>query len=84
MQKRRFERLVEDALDGLPTKFRERLENVAVVVADYPDPQIVEKLGRGTILGLFSGVPNTFRSTFHSPQQPNVIYIYQRNIEAIC
>lgn len=84
MQKRRFERLVEDTLDDLPTKFRERLENVAVVVEDYPDPQIVAKLGPGTILGLFSGVPNTFRSTFHSPQQPNIIYIYQRNIEAIC
>jgi len=56
----RFEQLVADALDGLPTDVAAALDNVAVVVEDWPS---AEQLGarRGTLLGLYVGVPLTRR-----------------------
>ena len=36
MQRARFNRLVQEALDTLPAKFRRKIENVAVVVEDLP------------------------------------------------
>jgi predicted Zn-dependent protease with MMP-like domain len=48
-----FERLVEDALDGLPQDIQRLLENVAIVVEDEPLP------GSENIYGLYEGVPAT-------------------------
>ena len=36
MQRARFNKLVREALDTLPAKFRRKIENVAVVVEDLP------------------------------------------------
>ena len=38
MSRAAFERVVEDALDELPERFAMRLENLAVVIEDEPDP----------------------------------------------
>ena len=35
----RFEKLVAEALDGIPRRFREAIHNVAVVVEDEPSVQ---------------------------------------------
>jgi len=87
LDRARFERLVEEAVASLPRFFRERLENVAIIVQDYPGPEIQDHHGRGRvrhILGLYHGVPRPQRSIWYQPPLPDVIYIYQRNIEAIC
>jgi predicted Zn-dependent protease with MMP-like domain len=36
MERQRFERLVEQALDGLPEQFARMMTNLVVVVEDYP------------------------------------------------
>ena len=79
MDREKFEVLVEQALDGLPPAFRERLTNVAIIVEDLPPPGIEKQ---GLLLGLFHGVPRTEKSVFYSTP-PDHIYLYQRNIEAI-
>ena len=79
MERSRFEALVAEALDGLPRKFRERLTNVAVIVEDVPP---VEPEG-GILLGLFHGIPRTEKSVFVA-SPPDRIFLYQRNIEAVC
>jgi predicted Zn-dependent protease with MMP-like domain len=80
MDHNRFENLVEQALERLPKAFREKLTNIAIIVEDLP-PQESEP---GTLLlGLFHGVPLTEKSTF-SPTPPDRIFLYQKNIEAIC
>lgn len=57
-----FERLVERALAGIPSPFRESLREVAIVIDDEPSAaQLAENgLAAGdTLYGLYEGVPRT-------------------------
>ena len=58
---RQFEQLVADAIDSIPDDLASQMENVAVLVEDWPtDAQLA---GRdGTLLGLYEGVMLTDRS----------------------
>lgn len=59
--RRRFEALVADALDEVPEELGAAMENVVVLVADWPTPaQLAGR--RGTLLGLYEGVSLTRRS----------------------
>ncbi len=64
MDDEEFERLVAEGIDGIPERFLQRLDNVAIVVADLPSE---EQLGQQGIedpyelLGLYEGVPATVR-----------------------
>lgn len=69
----RFEQMVREALDGLPSEFGELLSNVAVTVE--PDG------GRPGLLGLYQGIPLTRRTTSYAGVLPDRITIYRR---AIC
>jgi len=80
MEQSKFEELVALALDDLPEAFREKLTNVAIIIEDLPPP---DRETKGLLLGLFHGVPRTEKSVFTS-SPPDRIYLYQRNIEAIC
>ena len=87
MDRESFERLVAKAVDGLPEEFLERLENVDVVVEDYPTPDQLLKLGLEpgeTLLGLYEGVPRTRRGGHYGLVPPDKITIFQRSIEAKC
>ncbi len=82
-----FERLVEQALEEIPDEFRERLENVEVLVEDYPGPEHLgqRRLPPGVmLLGLYVGHPLTTRHADWSPLMPDRIYIFQRPIERYC
>jgi len=83
LERGEFERLVQEAVESLPEFFKRRLENVAIVVQDYPGPEAQDRFP-GLILGLYHGVPRPQRSVWAQPPLPDVIYIYQRNIERIC
>ena len=87
MDRERFERLVAEAVAGLPAQFLDRLENVDVVVADMPSrAQLAGAgIGRGeTLLGLYEGVPLTHRGRGYDLVAPDKITIFQRPIEAEC
>jgi len=87
MNRERFEQLVAMAVETLPEEFLTRLENIEVVVEDYPtQTQLAEtKLKRGDILlGLYEGVPLTKRSHFYGMVPPDKITIFQKPIEAKC
>lgn len=87
MDRESFERLVARAVDDLPEEFLERLENVDVVVEDYPTPDQLLKLGMEpgeTLLGLYEGVPRTRRGGHYGLVPPDKITIFQRSIEAKC
>ena len=68
----RFEELVADALDGLPTNLGRAMENVAVVIDDRSPP--------GRLLGLYEGVPLTERGINYSAVMPDRITIFMRTI----
>ena len=57
-----FERLVERALAGIPSPFRESLREVAIVIHDEPSAsqRAENELGPDdTLYGLYEGVPRT-------------------------
>jgi predicted Zn-dependent protease with MMP-like domain len=56
-----FERLVGEALDAIPEELGVLMDNVAVVVEDWPTPA-QHSGGRDTLLGLYEGIPLTERS----------------------
>ena len=86
MDKKKFEALVEEALEALPDTFKEKLDNVTVMVADRPSREVYEKTGSSPyslIFGLYHGVPYKHRGPFYGNLPPDVIVIYQESIERI-
>ncbi|MBI2956949.1 MAG: metallopeptidase family protein [Acidobacteria bacterium] len=84
MERAKFERLVEQALGALPQRYRELLENVVVIVEDYPQGQQRQAADdEDLLLGEFVGVPRTEKSLFE-PGPPDQVFLYQKNIEAVC
>jgi predicted Zn-dependent protease with MMP-like domain len=61
VSRRRFEELVADALDSIPPELAEQMENVAVLVEDWPTREQLGGRG-GTLLGLYEGIALTDRS----------------------
>lgn len=84
MQRARFNRLVQQALDSLPAQFRRRIENVAVVVEDLPPGQAAHAGEDNLVMGVFEGVAATERSVWAAPPGPSRIVLYQKNIEDVC
>ncbi len=83
-----FAALAAEAVDSLPEEFRRRMENVSVEVAPRPTREQIGAAGdraeRRTLLGLYHGVPLTHKSVSAPWDWPERIYLFQRNIEAIC
>lgn len=85
MQRQNFEDLVVEALSELPAEFQDKLENIDVIVQDYPTRGQLAKLGPGmTLLGLYEGVPHTRRTMGYGMVLPDKITIFQKTIEAKC
>lgn len=82
MDRIQFTQLVDEALARLPRTFKDRLENLAIIIEDYPDEEVQEEFS-GVLLGLFRGVPRTLQSSSWAAP-PSQILLYQKNIEAIC
>ena len=85
MNRDRFEKLVAEAVEALPEEFQEKLENIDVVVEDWPNRGQLRRLGKGvTLLGLYEGVPLTERHSNYGMVTPDKITIFQNTIEAKC
>jgi len=85
MKRAEFERLVEEALAELPARYRQLLENIVIIVEDRPRGQRRSKKAADEelLLGEFMGVPRTEKSVFE-PGPPDQVFLYQKNIEAVC
>jgi predicted Zn-dependent protease with MMP-like domain len=83
-----FKALAARVLDGLPEEFRDRMENVVVVVEDYPSIEDAAEAGvpAEELLGLFHGVSRLEQvwSNGAPDHLPERIVLYKRNIEAVC
>jgi predicted Zn-dependent protease with MMP-like domain len=78
-----FYTLVERALDGLPPELSRLLENVAIVVDDWPDYSTPPASGSRdeTVYGLYEGVPLTERSAGYYGFLPDKITIFRGPLE---
>ena len=86
MDREHFEQLVVQALEGLPEEFQERLENIVLMVEDWPSREQMASLGlayRGELLGLYEGVPLTEGGRHHA-LLPDTITIFRRPIQRMC
>jgi predicted Zn-dependent protease with MMP-like domain len=78
-----FYELVERAVDGLPPELSRLLDNVAIVVDDWPDystPLVSGGPGE-TLYGLYEGVPLTERGAGYYGVLPDKITIFRGPLE---
>lgn len=86
--RRTFERIVGEVVRTLPEPFRDRLENVAIVVEDWPDDD-ERAVARDEddrddvdLLGLYQGIPYGSRLQGYHLAVPDRITIYRGPILA--
>src|SRR5262245_21388939 len=87
MDRKAFEELIQKAIQELPQEFRNKLENVAVIVEDYPSEELMRQMDLSpdnTLFGLYEGVPLTERLWSYEPLYPDRILIFQKAIEDEC
>lgn len=88
MTKERFETIAEEEFANLPEPFRQRMENVRIVIEDVDTPAQRRSVGvgrSGMLLGLYEGVPLPRRGVDYGvvPVMPDTITLFQKNIESI-
>ena len=87
MDRNIFDQLVTNALDALPDEISGWMENVEVVVADWPTPTelaAVNVRSRYHLLGLYQGIPLTRRGSRYGSVAPDKITLFQKPIEHVC
>ena len=87
MTRKEFEELIINTLEKLPKDFKDKLQNVDVVVEEELDLDMVKKLGlgaKGRLLGLYQGVPLKNRTHYYGMVMPDKITLYKQNIEREC
>jgi len=80
VQRDQFEKLVADALASIPRRFRDALQNIAIVVEDEPSRELLREMGirpPDTLLGLYAGTPLTQRHWGYGNTLPDRILIFQ-------
>ena len=79
-----FERVVAEALDSLPERFAQLLENVAVIVEEEPSAEDLEADGDdgSELLGIYRGVALTDRGN-DAPLLPDEIAIFRGPINRV-
>ena len=86
MTREEFETLVREALSQIPGEIRGRVENVDLVVEDWPTTEQLAGSGleRGQyLLGLYEGIPLTERYGYDMVL-PDKITLFQGAIEEVC
>jgi len=71
-----FERLVQEAVDSLPSEFRVSMSNVEIVVEEEPP-------AGESLLGLYRGVPLTRRGSGYAGVLPDKVTIFRGPIERL-
>lgn len=74
-----FEDLVVKALDELPDAVHQHLDNVEIVVEDWPTQEHFDEsdIEDGTMLGLYEGVPHIDRISSYGLVLPDKITIFR-------
>jgi predicted Zn-dependent protease with MMP-like domain len=86
MHRNRFMRLAEQALHSLPYGIQDAIENVAIVVENWPDRQLLAEMGiarREDLFGVYQGTPLVEREG-GAPLLPDRIVLFQLAIESAC
>jgi predicted Zn-dependent protease with MMP-like domain len=78
---RRFEALVEEAIHGLPPKFKNALDNIEIVIEDYASDEVLDEMGiEPPLFGLYQGIPLPDRRLDDTGSLPDKIAIYREEL----
>ncbi len=78
-----FADFISRAMDDLPQRFIEHLDNVAITYEDEPTPEQLTKQGvseNQLLLGLYEGIPLTKRGAGYNLVLPDKITIFKNPI----
>lgn len=78
-----FASLISRAMDELPQRFIEHLDNVAITYEDDPTPEQLTKQGvreHELLLGLYEGIPLTKRGAGYNLVLPDKITLFKHPI----
>ena len=78
-----FDEQLEQVLPELPQQVQDFMNDVPLVVEDYPSPEIMRRMRvrhRSHLCGLYTGIPLIKRSVDHWGVPSDVIHIYRLGI----
>jgi predicted Zn-dependent protease with MMP-like domain len=87
MTRDEFKKLVQEAIDSIPRRFSDAIDNVAIVIEERPSPDVLAEMEMDPdegLLGLYQGIPLPERQWAHGNSLPDRITLYQREIEDEC
>jgi len=83
-----FDSSVQSSISRLPQELRKHLNEIELIIDDYPEPGLLNsRHGRtfpSTILGLYTGTSMPHRSIFNPMEWPGRIYLFRKNILKHC
>ena len=77
--KEEFEKLVENAMEEIPDYFKKHIKNLEFIIMDYPAVETLQRVGiygRGTLLGLYEGIPLRKRGPGYQGVLPDRITLF--------
>lgn len=80
MSDEQFEQIIGEALDSLPAKYTDSLDNVVVTYEDQPNPEQREQLKlrcNETLFGLYQGIPQIARGAGYNLVLPDKITMFK-------
>jgi predicted Zn-dependent protease with MMP-like domain len=78
-----FDTQLEAVLAELPQRVHDLLDEVPMIVEDYPSPELMRKMGirrRVDLCGLYTGIPLTARSVEHSGVLSDAIHLFREGV----
>jgi predicted Zn-dependent protease with MMP-like domain len=81
-----FEAIITEAIDRIPEKYAERLDNVHITWEEEPSEEQRKRLKlhcNQTLFGLYEGIPLTQRGAGYNLVLPDRITIFKKPIEAV-
>ena len=87
VNEKEFEELVSEAVNSLPEKFKEKMENIAIAIEDFPSRELLTEMKIKSpygLLGLYRGVPYSRRGIWYRNVLPDKIIIFKKPIEIRC
>lgn len=78
-----FDELLEQVLLELPDALLDKLDEIPLIVEDYPSDEVLDEMDiddPSLLCGLHTGIPLTHRSVEYSGTLPDMINIYREGI----
>jgi len=83
MTDEKFDELITRAMNELPQKYIKGLQNVAIVMADFPSEDQKQKIhldNQKIMLGLYEGIPLTQRGAGYNMVLPDKITLFKESL----